>query len=235
MAFHYSPKITTDGLSIYLDAANAYSYSGSGSDWYDIGRRGASGSMQAGFAYDSASRSFYNASGVSTTATWITMTPTLSISDQSKYSLEFVVRLRPNAENQYHSLCGTGNSSSPWVGIYGGPTSWYMFFRDASTSTYINSSTITSYNIYSKAATLCFTFGIDRTVSFYLNGSLISSTLAPDTSLTINMLAGGYFSISHLNRWPLQGYFYMFRMYDKTLDAAEVSKNHLALSSRFGI
>lgn len=232
MAFHYSPNVTTDGLTTYLDTFNTYSYSGSGTDWYDIGRRGASGSMVSGFAYDSASKSFYNAAGVATTATWITMTPGLSISDQSAYSLEFVVRLRSNAANTYHSLCGYGGTN-PWVGIYGTPTSWYMFFRDAPTGAYNNSTTITNYNLSSSAATLCFTFGIDRTVSFYINGSLISSAVAANTSLTINRLAGGYSSAG--NYHPFQGYFSVFRVYNKTLSSSEVSRNHLALASRFGI
>ena len=232
MAFHYSPKITTDGLSIYLDPANTYSYSGSGTDWYDIGRRGASGSMLAGFAYDSASKSFYNASGVSTTATWITMTPSLSISDLAQYSLEFVVRLRSNATNTFHSLCGLGGTN-PWVGIYGTPTSWYMFFRDAPTGAYNNSTTITTYNLSSKAATLCFTFGADRTVRFYINGSLVSSAVAANTSLTINRVAGGYSSGG--NYHPFQGYFSAFRFYQKTLSDSEVLRNHLALAPRFGL
>jgi hypothetical protein len=33
MAFNYSPKIVTDGLVLYLDAANRYSYPGSGTTW----------------------------------------------------------------------------------------------------------------------------------------------------------------------------------------------------------
>jgi|TARA_R110002167_G_scaffold119678_2_gene297197 hypothetical protein len=36
MAFHYSPKIVTDGLVMYVDSANPKSYPGSGSTWYDL-------------------------------------------------------------------------------------------------------------------------------------------------------------------------------------------------------
>jgi hypothetical protein len=38
MAFHYSPKIITDGLVFHVDAANTKSYSGSGTDWYDLSK-----------------------------------------------------------------------------------------------------------------------------------------------------------------------------------------------------
>ncbi len=36
MAFHHSPRIVTDGLVLYLDAANSKSYPGSGTNWYDL-------------------------------------------------------------------------------------------------------------------------------------------------------------------------------------------------------
>ena len=232
MAFHYSPKITTDGLLTYLDPANTYSYSGTGINWYDLGKRGASGSMVSGFAYDSASKSFYSASGVATTPTWITMDPGIVISDRNEYSLEFVVKMRPNAVNTFHSLCGIGQSH-PWVGINGSPTSWKMFFRD-STTAYNNSSTITNYNLSSKPAALCFTFEANRTVKFYLNGSLVSSVVAVNTSINnITRLAGGYVSATVYH--PFQGYFYSFRFYGKTLSDSEVLRNHLALATRFRI
>ena len=36
MALAHSPRIVTDGLVLYLDAANTKSYSGSGTTWTDI-------------------------------------------------------------------------------------------------------------------------------------------------------------------------------------------------------
>lgn len=36
MAFNYSPKVTKDGLVLYLDAANPKSYPGTGDYWYDL-------------------------------------------------------------------------------------------------------------------------------------------------------------------------------------------------------
>lgn len=37
MALHHSPRIVTDGLLVYLDAANPKSYPGSGSTWTNLG------------------------------------------------------------------------------------------------------------------------------------------------------------------------------------------------------
>ena len=36
MAFHYSPRVVTNGLVLVLDAANPLSYPGSGTTWYDL-------------------------------------------------------------------------------------------------------------------------------------------------------------------------------------------------------
>ena len=41
MGINYSPKIVTDGLVLYLDAANPKSYPGSGTTWYDLSGNGA--------------------------------------------------------------------------------------------------------------------------------------------------------------------------------------------------
>ena len=40
MSFHHSPKIVTDGLLMYLDAANIKSFPKSGSTWYDLSGNG---------------------------------------------------------------------------------------------------------------------------------------------------------------------------------------------------
>lgn len=232
MAFHYSPKITTSGLRTYLDPANTYSYSGTGINWYDHARSGASGSLTAGFAYDAASKSFYAATATASTAAWITITPTVTLADLSQYSLEFSVRLRPNAPTSpILSLCGNG-SSQPIVGIAGSTASWNMFFRDAG-ATYSNSSTITYYNA-SNWMNLCYTFDSARTVRFYLNGSLISATSSANTSLNISRIAGGYSATGPIY-YPFMGYFSAFKIYDKTLSPSEVLRNHLALAPRFGI
>ena len=46
MAFNYSPKVVTDGLVLYLDAANTKSYPGSGITWTDLSRSGNSSELK---------------------------------------------------------------------------------------------------------------------------------------------------------------------------------------------
>jgi hypothetical protein len=54
MAFNYSPKIVTDGLVLYLDAANTKSYPGSGTTWNDLSRGGNNGTLINGPTFNSA-------------------------------------------------------------------------------------------------------------------------------------------------------------------------------------
>jgi hypothetical protein len=48
MAFHYSPNIITDGLVLYLDAANTKSYISGSTTWNDISRGGNNGTLTNG-------------------------------------------------------------------------------------------------------------------------------------------------------------------------------------------
>ena len=53
MAFNYSPKIVTAGLVLYLDAANARSYPGTGTTWTDLSRSGNNGTLTNGPTFNS--------------------------------------------------------------------------------------------------------------------------------------------------------------------------------------
>ena len=45
MSVHHSPRIVTNGLVFYLDAANPKSYSGTGTDWFDLSGNGNDGTL----------------------------------------------------------------------------------------------------------------------------------------------------------------------------------------------
>jgi len=48
MAFNFSPKVVTDGLTFYLDAGNTKSYVSGSTTWNDISRRGLVGTLTNG-------------------------------------------------------------------------------------------------------------------------------------------------------------------------------------------
>ena len=54
MAFNFSPKIVTDGLVLYLDAAHKKSYAGSGAVWTDLSRNNSTGTLINGPTFNTA-------------------------------------------------------------------------------------------------------------------------------------------------------------------------------------
>lgn len=238
MAFHYSPNITTNGLILYMDPANPNSYTGvSSNNWNDLSRNMNSGSLVGGFTYDSTNLSFVTTAATTTTPAWISINTPLSFVDTSEYSMEFSIKFRINAQNNFHSLCGNV-STNPWVGIYGNPTSWRFFFRDATVgATYSWAATQSNYNLSQNWVNLAFTVAADRTIRFYMNGLFISNVvdingLKPTTTLlNVSRIGGGYSSGG--NYFPFQGFISTTRIYNKVLTDAEILQNHNTIKSRF--
>jgi hypothetical protein len=54
MSFRFSPSIITDGLVLYLDAANTKSYVSGSTTWSDLSRSGNNGTLVNGPTFDSA-------------------------------------------------------------------------------------------------------------------------------------------------------------------------------------
>jgi hypothetical protein len=61
MGLAHSPRIVTDGLVFFVDAANTKSYSGSGSTWYDLTRNGYNVTLYNTPAYSSGTFQFRSA------------------------------------------------------------------------------------------------------------------------------------------------------------------------------
>ena len=64
MAFHRGPKTVTDGLVLYLDAANPKSYPGSGTTWGDLSGNNNNGTLTNGPTFDSGNNGSIEFDGV---------------------------------------------------------------------------------------------------------------------------------------------------------------------------
>jgi hypothetical protein len=62
--FNYSPKIVTDGLVLYLDAANPKSYTSGSTTWRDLTRNGNDGSINNGVGYSSSNLGILTFDGI---------------------------------------------------------------------------------------------------------------------------------------------------------------------------
>jgi hypothetical protein len=64
MGLSHSPSIVTNGLVLYLDAANVKSYPGSGTTWNDLSGNGNNGTLTNGPTYNSTNSGMFSFDGV---------------------------------------------------------------------------------------------------------------------------------------------------------------------------
>lgn len=242
MSANSSPRVVTNGLILYADAINPRCYPGTGVTYSDLTGNN-SGTLVGTMSYNFTTNAFDAQGATSTTATWLSMSNTIAFADTSQYTMEFAVKLRPNVYDlnmgqgtALLTLCGPGGTN-PLVGISGKTASWQMFLRQSGSgptaATYSYSATST-YNLSDNWGFLTMTVDTNRTTTFYLNGSIISTATPTPvaTDLTFSRLAGGYSSGG--NSFPLQGQMSFARAYNRVLSQDEITRNYQALKTRFG-
>ena len=87
MAFIYSPKIVTDGLVLYLDAANPKSYVSGSTAWNDLSRGGNTATLTA-------ATSSLNAIEFTRTNNTRATIPTLNLSSTNNITVDFWVNFK---------------------------------------------------------------------------------------------------------------------------------------------
>jgi hypothetical protein len=225
MAFNYSPKIVTDGLVLYVDAANPNSYVSGSTTWRDISRSGINGTLINGPTYNSANGGSIVFDGVNdnvlctqpmgagdfTFSVWMKKSVNVS-------SLEFVMGSYADTVSRGAMMFFQSGNLTMRLGanISGG-------FRDniignVTDGTWKNiTSTITrTSNIVS-----------------YINGTLVSSTNASTQQGTVpsGTVIGSLFGSS----WYLGANLATISLYNRTLNPSEVLQNFNATRARFGI
>jgi hypothetical protein len=211
------PLGVTDGLVLYLDAANARSYPKSGTTWFDRSGNANNGTLTNGPTYSSANfgsivfdgvddyASFTNNSlptGDYTINCWIKSPSTIPVSD-------------------YYMIIST--SQYYWyLAIY----SDRFRIDNNSSGTFAFVPTVTANTFYN--LTVSRTSNIDTT---YVN-SVNHGTVGNSVTLSGNWEIG---------RWAYSPYYYwnsniyQVSIYNRALSAAEVSQNYNALKGRFSI
>ena len=224
MAFHYSPKVVTDGLVLYLDAANPTSYISGSTAWNDLSRRGNNATLINGPAFNTgslgsiafdntddyataSSSAFTFGTGNFTMDIWIkplsftTYGHMLSLPDQNTFTLKFDT-----------------TADSPGGGIiyyypytnYGNTPSWKATIN-------------TWYNI-----TLARLSNVGYT---YLNGRFTGTSNNFNNNITTQTLSihKGYSTEYAPSQMAT------IKVYNRALSAQEVLQNYNATKGRFGL
>jgi hypothetical protein len=109
MGFNYSPKIVTDGLVLYLDAANSKSYPGSGTTWGDLSRSQNNGALVNGPTFSSANNGILTFNGSNQSANMSAAAGTFGTGD---FTISFWWKSTA-AQSNFTTVIGQGFTGSP--------------------------------------------------------------------------------------------------------------------------
>ena len=242
MAGSVAPNIITDGLVLYLDAANTKSYPGSGTTWTDIAA-GNNGTLTNGPTFNSANGGSIVFDGTNdyyltttnilptglnpyTLDTWFYQPGPLTFS--GSFGSKIGVLFSGNTNNTPEvfltdNLTGSGAPSTIGIGTYGAPTtpSGGVGFNSSFPTQSWHNITITrdpSYN-----------------VNIYKNGVLLGSGSITNSYVSARLYQGGapaggsswsaYVNIRHAST----------KIYNRALSATEILQNYNATKTRFGL
>ena len=223
MAFSYSPKIVTDGLVLYLDAANPYSYVSGSTSWNDISRGGNNGTLVNGPTYSSANLGSIVFDGVDD---YIQCTGSLTLT-----SATFVTWIRRNGDqNQYDGILFSRGTNTTGMNFFSSNQLGYVWNDVPATYNWASGLTIPNsvwcmiaVSVTSTSATgyLCQTSGITTST----NTSNHASSVLDSINIARDSGASRYFN----------GNIAISQLYNRALSAQEVLQNYNATKTRFGL
>lgn len=231
MAYNNGPKITTDGLVLYLDAGNNKSYPGSGNIWFDLSGNNNHGTLINGASYNSQNKGGIVFDGVNdgcTVSNNSSINPPTSITFGSFFYIT-------SFGNNYAPIIFKQNNYTglyEQYSLYLSTTSIGAAVTGTNRSQRIASSTGNFLNTHIHAMATCDT--TSDLLSFYVNGNLIQSVSFTGVfDVSTNNLRIGFMDQSYLGF--VAGRIFNVSIYNRALSSNEVNQNYNALKGRFGL
>lgn len=227
--FKNSSPIVTDGLVLYLDAANLKSYPTTGTTWADLSGTISGGTLTNGPIYDSSNGGSIVFDGIDDyvdcglASNIITNTSAITVESWVK----------TNVINSYKKIITTGVSNDVIQGVY------FSIGSEPLYKTYLGlklngslTAAGTPYNLLTTSFNHVLGTYDGSNIKLYVNGVLLSTQSASGTIGT-----GGNFRIS--GYWNGNENWYgnigVVRIYNKALTSNEVIQNYNATKQRFNL
>ena len=238
MGLFHSPKSITDGLQVYLDAANPKSYPGSGTDWTDLTGNGYNATLVNSPTHNS-DVGFISFDGTDQYANHTVLAFATGGLDFT-FEVWFKMRTLPTAQyNDNGHIWGGENGND--VVMYVNPASSgesqlnlvYDDSRYVTGTGHFTSGTITAN---SWVQWTCQGRSSDNTIAHYLNGKL-DRTFNATRSGQENKSRFSDAMIARDSRYDKYSELdcAVIKEYHRILTAAEVAQNFEALRGRFGL
>ena len=239
-----STSIIRNGLICYLDAANAESYNGSGSTWYDLSGNGNNGTLTNGTTFGSNGIVFDGADDYVSVAETSGMTP-------SVLTLECVFEVLSDTNTVYASGINTlqyiafRQNTRTSQGAFEGYCVFYnetnrsidLYTTSSAGVQSITTTPINSMPLNTKIHTTCLLNTTQQ--SIYINGSLSAGPTNKASGIDYNgthtLKLGRAVGIDNNFDMAFNGRIYSFKLYNRVLTAAEINQNFNATRGRYGI
>ena len=234
MSFHYSPKIVTDGLVLYLDAANTRSYPGTGTTWTDLSRGGNNGVLTNGPTFNSGNGGSIVFDG---TNDYTNLGDSINFSNYtSGFTIGFWVKLLNTSQtNKYlFSKLTNAGTDNQFSIAYGYVPSTFELYGGAGGSG-ANQNIRTNSQILVNDTNwhfLCYAVG--TTTTGYLDAiAKFTNTYA---SLTfVSSINSNFLTTFNATGFYLNSTIASTILYNRALSAAEILQNYNATKTRFGL
>ena len=234
MGTYSGPPSASDGLVLYLDAANSASYSGSGNTWYDLSGNSNKATFVDSPSFQSAPQSFFNFDGSNDYMTIVrssSMSPTSGLTQEVWFNFSTIPNAAIFIGLQYGS--SSNNTYALWMEsstIYGGVnTSGSFAYIGIGISNISGNKWHNLIHTYDGSAQRLYLDGV------LLNSSNITGTIQYDANNT-RVLVGADDNGSGYNNGA--GYFHsgkinQIKIYNRALTSDEITRNYNSSKKRY--
>jgi hypothetical protein len=227
MSFSFSPKIITDGLVLYLDAANTRSYPGSGTTWNDLSRSGNNGSLINGPTFNSGN----GGSIVFDGSNDFIKPPNSTTLQLTNFTLSSWIKVNIINANQFIIDTSTDTANGLGYSYRINSVNKIRFWAYNANGLLDSNSSIVNGVWYNIVSTYNNT---SKLQTIYINGVLDNSNTYSQTfvvSNVSNLQIGG----SQVLGGYLNGNIAQTSIYNRALSATEILQNYNATKTRFGL
>jgi hypothetical protein len=228
MGFNYSPKIVTDGLVVYLDAANSRSYPGSGTTWSDLSRGGNNGTLINGPTFSSANGGSIVFDGVDDYVN-LTSASLLPVGTSDRTIVAFVRTPTSFSEPYLHVIhWGTAAQDQAFgLAIFSnGGLNTHPWAGAPSQGTVVAGTDYCLAVSYTHSSTLH---------KFWINGVSQGAGVARSINTgTTDARVGARIS-TPIEDWGPSGRIYNIMVYNRSLTGTEIQQNYNTHKTRFGL
>ena len=219
MALQHHPRIVSNGLLMYIDAANTRSYSGSGNTALGL-ITGIDGTLVNGVGFTSANNGAFTFDGTN---------------DYINFGNSSVVQQTTGTLSAWAKASSPG---SGYRGIIAKQYAYGLFYADSVLVTYdwsTGATRSTGLNVADgnwKNVVLTYQSGVTNGTKVYLNGvSVLTTTITISNQASGNLFGGAEANASQYASCQISS----FNMYNRALTAQEILQNYNSTKKRYGL